>query len=333
MNQTRTVVVTGATGAVGPAVVRALQEAGFRVKTFSFDVPHPGDLPATVDVVRGDINDYSAVREVLRGADVVVHMAALLHIDNPSPVLQARYNLINVDGTRSVTQASAEQGVKRLVFFSTINVYGPTSGCMATEETPLKPDSFYAQTKKAGEAIVLGAKAENGEAIGTVLRLGAVYGSRVKGNYRRLAQTLAKGRALPLAGRNRRTVVYDQDVGRAVCSVVDTPEAAGKVYNVTDGKIHTVQDIFRAISLAAGPTAPRFFLPVLPVRLAGAIGKTLLSALRLPLPTPLVLLEKYFEDIAVDGSKIQRETPFRPVYDLQRGWQETIRLMREAGDL
>jgi nucleoside-diphosphate-sugar epimerase len=102
---------------------------------------------------------------------------------------------------------------------------------------------------------------------------------------------------------------------------------------VTDGTTHTVQDIFRAIRVAAGLPAPKFFLPLFPLQVTGTLGRRLLKAVRLPIPTSLVLLEKYLEDIAVNGSRIQNETSFKPIYDLERGWRETIRLMRKAGEL
>ena len=81
----------------------------------------------------------------------------------------------------------------------------------------LQPDTFYAQTKLAAEQIVLNARRAEGQPLGTVLRLGAVYGSRIKGNYRQLLKALAKRRFVPIGqGQNRRTLVYDRD--EAHCS-------------------------------------------------------------------------------------------------------------------
>lgn len=325
--------VTGATGAIGPIVVGALCEAGLRVRTFSLDAPAPGDLPDGVEVICGDITNRTAVRDTLNGVDYVIHMAALLHINNPAPALRAQYQKVNVEGTRCVTKLAQEQGVRRIVLFSTINVYGPTDGKVVNEEVPLRPDTLYARTKREAEDIALSAQGPHGQRLCTVLRLGAVYGSRVKGNYRRLAQTLGAGRGLPLAGTNRRTLIYDHDVGRAVLAVLKSPKAEGQVYNVTDGTTHTVREIIGAICLALDRPTPRFFLPVLPARLAVRAGFRLFKSLKIKAPEQVAVLYKYFEDIAADGSKIQIETGFRPQFDLERGWRDAIRLMREAGDL
>ncbi len=122
----------------------------------------------------------------MQGIDAVIHLAALLHIVNPPPSLQPEYERINVGGTATVVEAARQAGVGRMVFFSTIAVYGDSAGGILTEDSPPRPDSFYAQTKLAAERIVLAAKRADGRPLGTVLRLGAVYGSRIKGNYRRL---------------------------------------------------------------------------------------------------------------------------------------------------
>ncbi|MBU1570907.1 MAG: SDR family oxidoreductase, partial [Proteobacteria bacterium] len=89
---------------------------------------------------------------------------------------------MNVGGTATLVKAPVEAGVKRLVFFSTIAVYGNSNGQILTEDTPPHPNTFYAETKLAAERIVLDAKRTDGQPLGTVLRFAAIYGSRIKGN-------------------------------------------------------------------------------------------------------------------------------------------------------
>ena len=112
----------------------------------------------------------------------------------------------------------------------------------------LQPDTFYARTKLSAEQIVLNARGADDQPLGTVLRLGAVYGSRIKGNYERLTHALARHRFIPIgSGPNRRTLVYDKDVGRAAALSVTHPAAAGRVFNVTDGEFHTLNEIIESI--------------------------------------------------------------------------------------
>jgi nucleoside-diphosphate-sugar epimerase len=188
------VLVTGATGAVGPRVVHALDQAGFRIRSFSFDAPASGMFPQSVEVLIGDVTDQEAVQSAMQGVDAVVHMAALLHIVNPPPTLREKYERVNIGGTATVVEAAIKAGVKRVVLFSTIAVYGPSDGRVLNEMSPTHPDTFYAQTKYAAEQIVLNAKGADGQPLGAVLRLGAVYGARIKGNYERLMRALAGNR-------------------------------------------------------------------------------------------------------------------------------------------
>jgi nucleoside-diphosphate-sugar epimerase len=161
------------------------------------------------------------------------------------------------------------------IFLNTTFVYISSDGCVLNEMSPTHPDTFYAQTKHAAEQIVLNAKGADGQPLGAVLRFGAIYGSRVKGNYERLAHALARNRFIHVgSGFNRRTLVYDKDAGHAVALAASHPAAAGRVFNVTDGEFHTLNEIIESICSALVCKTPRLSLPVGPTRsLVGFIEK------------------------------------------------------------
>jgi len=307
------ILVTGATGAVGPRVVDALCEVGHTVRAFSLDRPALGALPPNVDERLGDVTDKSAVQSAMHGVDAVIHLAALLHIVNPPHELRDKYERINVGGTATVVEAAVKAGVKRIVLASTIAVYGQSDGRVITEDMPPHPDTFYAKTKLAAEKIVLNAKSTEGQPIGTVLRFGAVYGSRIKGNYERLVRALARSRFVPIGnGRNRRTLVHDKDVARAVVLAVQHPAAAGKIYNVTDGQFHELREIISAISGALGRKPPQFSIPVGPARAVAGIMEDAMRLIGRHSPINRATIDKYTEDIAVEANA------FRMNWDLRR---------------
>lgn len=324
------ILITGSTGAVGPLVVQALYDAGYSIHTLSIDQPPDGIWPDDIESRIGDVTDSSAVCAAMEGVESVIHMAALLHIVNPSPELKPRYEWINVGGTARVVEAAIKACVKRIVLFSTIAVYGPGNGQTFDEESLPNPGSLYAQSKLAAEKIVLDARNSDGQPIGAVLRLGAVYGSRMKGNYERLVHALKRHLFIPIgSGLNRRTLVYDKDVGAAAVLAVSHPDAMGRVFNVTDGMVHTLSEIVEAICLALGRKPPRFSLPAGAADvLVNLLEKGCRSVGREP-PVTRAILDKYTEDIAVDGSLIQNVLGFVPRYDLKTGWEETIREMRK----
>lgn len=293
-----------------------------------------GMFPQGTDIITGDVTNRAAVQSAMEGVNAVVHLAALLHIVNPPPELREKYEHVNIDGTKTVVEASLNAGVRRVVLFSTIAVYGNADGKVLNETSPTRPETDYARTKLVAEQIVLNAKGPDGKPLGVVLRLGAVYGSRIKGNYERLIQALARNRFIPVGrGLNRRTLIYEKDVGRAAALAVSHPSATGRVFNVTDGKFHTLNEIIESICSAMDRKPPRWFLPVGPTRSVIALMEKSSRILGLKPVVTQVMLDKYTEDIAVEGELIQKELGFVPHYDLKTGWEETIKEMRKGGGI
>jgi nucleoside-diphosphate-sugar epimerase len=328
------VLVTGATGAVGPRVVEALRESGYRLRTFSLDSPPTATWSDDIDTRTGDITDAAAVQSSMLGVDAVVHLAALLHISNPNPRLKNTYSKINVGGTINVINAAARENVRRVLYFSTIAVYGNSDGCVLDEETPPNPKTFYEKTKLDAEEIVLSAENGQGQRIGTVLRLAAVYGSRIKGNYRKLLKALAKNRFIPIGqGLNRRTLIYDKDVARAAVLALEHPNAGGKLYNVSDGEFHAIHHIISTMCFALGKKVPAFYLPERPARMAVGILEDLLQLVRCQSPIARASIDKYTEDMAVESLRIQKELGFKAKYFLEAGWRDTVQEMREKGEI
>ena len=288
------VLVTGATGAVGPAVVREVVEAGHVVRLLVRRVPDDPALAAH-DRCVGDLTDAAAVAAAVRDVDVVFHLAGLLHVTDPGPELEAEYDRINATATGALIEATRRAG-GRLVLASTTAVYGDTGAGLATEDTAPAPDTWYAQSKLAAERLVLEARRDDGTPIGTVLRLSAVYGPRVKGNYRRLVLALARRRFVPFgAGLNRRSLIHERDVGPAFLAAAACPAAAGRVYNLCDGTPHQVhRDHRRDQRCARALTSPAARPLPLARTIAGAAEATFgLIGRRAPITRAAI--DKYIE--------------------------------------
>ncbi|HJV97400.1 MAG TPA: NAD-dependent epimerase/dehydratase family protein, partial [Albitalea sp.] len=301
--------------------MKALTEAAWSVRVLAASPGEPGLLGPDVEIRVGDIADWPTVCAASEGVEAVVHMAALLH-ETSAPSAREEYERTNVGGTAAVVSASQEAGARRLVYFSTIAVYGDLTGVVADERTPPHPDTVYGQTKLAGEELVLRATAADGTSLGTVLRVAAAYGPRIKGNYRRLVRALAHHRFLPVgSGLNRRTLIFDQDLATATVLALQRPEAAGKIYNVSDGQLHTVRDVVRAVCEALGRRAPRAYVPLPVASIACGFAETAGRLVRVRPPFGRQTLRKYTEDMAVTSRRIQTELGFRPAYDLRAGWR------------
>ncbi|MBA3569683.1 MAG: NAD-dependent epimerase/dehydratase family protein [Pyrinomonadaceae bacterium] len=319
--------VTGATGAIGPGLVGALMQKGYAVQVLLRQTSFADSLPNGVRIIRGDLLDQRALVRATSEMDTVFHLAAKLHINNPGPSLKADFERINVEATRQLVKAAEDSGAKRFVYFSTICVYGPSRpGQVLAETDACAPQTFYARTKLEAEKLVLAARSKStGEPIGTVLRLAAVYGARMKGNYPRLVSALRGHRFLPVGnGLNRRTLVHEQDAARAALLAAEHPNAVGQIYNVTDGEIHSFNDILRAICNALGRGVPRMHLPLKSARLLAGMLENSFQLVGRQSPLDRAAIARLVEDAAVSGEKIQGDLGFRPSFDLAAGWQQVL---------
>jgi UDP-glucose 4-epimerase len=319
----RNALVTGAGGAIGSTLVQRLLAQGYNVRALVRESASTARMPEGVEVIRSDITDCRGIREAVEGRDVVFHLAAKLHVNNPAPDLKDEYLRVNVEGTRCLAGAARAAGVERLVFFSTISVYGNSQpGQLIDEETALRPDCWYAETKMEGEKVALA------ELPAAVLRVAAVYGPGMKGNYPRLVQAMRRKRlALIGDGRNRRTLVHTDDVCDAAIAAAEDDTAVGQIFNVTDGSVHTMREIIVAIADALGQHPPRFHLPARPVRFIAGLLEDGMRLIGKESPIERATIDKLTEDIAVSGDKIQRQLGFQPRFDLHTGWRQTIEQM------
>jgi nucleoside-diphosphate-sugar epimerase len=289
-----------------------------------------GLVPGAVEWCTGDVTCEPDVARAMTDVSHVVHLAGLLHLPDPPPRLVAEYDRVNVDGTARVLRQAGAAGVTRVVFASTVCVYGPFQGLPLTEDATPRPDTPYAATKLRAEALVLDAAVSEA----TVLRLAAVYGPRLKGNYLRLLQALCAKRFVPIGnGTNRRALIYDADAAEAIATALEHPAAPHRIFNVSDGQPHMMQRILSAMASAVGTRVPSVVLPAGTARaFAGLLeGAARLAGRRAPLSRAII--DKYTEDLVVDSRRIESELGFVARTDLEQGWAQTVAALRSRGDL
>jgi len=320
----RLCLVTGATGTLGPSVIQALTDCGDRVRGLALPGPRQPALPPGVELIEGSVLSEDTLEKAARDVDVVVHLAAKLHVQDPIPAELHEYHRVNVEGTRVVLHAAQRARAKRVVLFSTICVYG--SGGVFDEESEVRPVGAYATSKLEAERLVLAARTSDGHSPqGVVLRLGAVFGPRMKGNYVRLAQALRGGWFVRVGdGRNRRTLIFDGDVARAAVLATLHPHAPGRVFNVTDGRIHTLDGIITAICSALGRRPPRLSVPARPARVVAGVLQDLHSVVGRRSPVSRATIDKLTEDVAVSGQRFIHDLGFRPSVEFEEGWRRTV---------
>jgi UDP-glucose 4-epimerase len=313
--------VTGATGVIGPLLITKLLLNGYHVKALIKTSAKKDVLPAGVQCIFGDITDINCLKAAVKDTDYIFHLAALLHVNNPGAELRNEYNRINVKGTKFLVTAAQAETVKRMVYFSTINVYGPnTTNLICDEKSPLNPSDWYAESKVEAERIVL-------DGINSVvLRPAAVYGSRMKGNYRKMLQALRKGIFIPIGpGENRRAIIFEDDIVTAAVLAAEHPRASGNIYNVSDGENYPLKRIIANMCQALDRGEPKLKLPLSLAKVATSLIEYSSRVAGKQPPVNQALLNKLLEDTAVSSDEIINQLKFYPVFKDLKGWQETVK--------
>lgn len=264
MERRKPVLVTGATGSIGFVLVKRLRENGQLVRALVRNPDRAVYLreDPNVEIISADLTRPDSLRGCAEGCSLVYHCAADLGLYH-----WARSYATNVTGTQAMVEEVARAGVERLVYISTIGVYGVCSAGEITEETPwARYHHPYFETKQAAERIV-------GQAAGqipvSIARLGDVIGPGQFTWTIDLIQKAKKGLLIPPLDSQTGTLnpIFIDNLIDALVLIGVHPKAVGQVFNVVDGFPIRVRDYFQRYHQMAGK--PVRSLPVILIK-AGA---------------------------------------------------------------
>jgi nucleoside-diphosphate-sugar epimerase len=313
MSTPKILLITGAHGFVGTALSFALAGLHRQTRGAIRTQNQAGDGDT---VAIGNIDEHTDWRQALHGVDSVIHLAGRAHImrDIAADPL-TEYRRINVDGTVKLARDAATQGVRRLIFLSSVKVHGERS----REDHPFSendaphPEDAYGRSKLEAEQALRRIADDTGLEV-VVLRPPLVYGPGVKGNFLQLL-----GMPLPLASiNNRRSLVYVGNLVDAIISCMDTQAAAGKTFLVSDGEDVSTPALVRKLAAALGNSP--LLLPCPPALLhsgAALLGKRA-AAMRLT------------GSLAVDSTHLRQELGWQPRYSLDQGLSATAQWYHQS---
>jgi dihydroflavonol-4-reductase len=316
--------LTGGTGFVGGHLAEALVARGASVCALVRSPARGERLRALgCRFVAGDLDDESVLAKLVKGCDVVFHVAGLVAARSA-----AEFGRANRDGARRVAEAAAREGVGRLVLVSSLAVTGPSpAGGVVDESSGSGPLTAYGRSKQAGEEAVR----TTGVPV-TIVRPPAVYGPRDRA-FLTLFRTARRG-LVPLLGSGEQelTLVHARDLAEALVVASSAPATLGRVYHAGHETPVSQRRMAEAVGEAVGRRVRLVRLPGALVR--GALGAAGAAARGLGV-APLLDGDKACELLATgwvcSSAALRRDAGWEAVTSLEEGLAGTARAYRDAG--
>ncbi len=269
--------VTGGAGFIGSHLVRALLEQGYSVRVLdnfssgtreNLKDVNASKTAGTLDVLEGDVRDAAAVAQAVIGIEVIFHEAAFVSVPESMERPQDCFD-VNITGTSVLFEAARRAGVRRTVIASSAAVYGDSQTLPLTEETPSRPLSPYAVSKRVDEMYAELYTRSFGLEV-TALRYFNVYGPRQRPDSMYAAavpifiRRLLSGQPVTVFGDGGQTrdLIYVRDVVWANMIAAEHPAAAGEVFNICTGRETRLLDLLNVLyELLPGAPQPKFAQP------------------------------------------------------------------------
>ena len=266
------ILVTGASGFVGQALVRHLIHLGQVpiATTRRKATPPLGAQPFVV----GELGADTDWRLALRGCTAVVHAAARVHVMKDSSIDPlGEFRKANVAGTIRLATQAAQSGVRRFVFISSIKVNGEitSEGSPFTSSDIPQPADPYAVSKLEAEQAVLTVAKNTGMEV-VIIRPVLVYGPGVKANFHWMMRWLHSGLPIPLGGvKNVRSFVALENLVDLVSVSLHHPAAANRIFLVSDGEDLSTPELLTRLGRSLGKPARLFSVPEQMVAIAASL--------------------------------------------------------------
>lgn len=311
--------VTGASGFIGRALAAESIRRGLHVRGTMRSF---GELSSGVEpCILGAINGETDWRRAFSDVNVVIHLAARVHVMNDrvhDPLIAFRE--INTLGTLNLARQASDVGVRRFVYVSSVKVNG--EGTLLGK--PYRPDDLpapedaYGISKREAEDGLRWLALETGMEV-VIIRSPLVYGPGVKANFLSMMRWLYCGVPLPFGAiPNKRSFVGLDNLVDLIVTCIDHPAAANQTFLVSDGEDLSTADLLRRMGLALGKSVRLLPVPVFILQAGAALfGQRALA-------------QRLCSSLQVDISKTRSLLDWSPPVSVDEGLRRTARMFLDG---
>ena len=279
------ILVTGATGFVGPRIVHALRERDQPVRSL---VRHPSDRSATTlaswgsELVQGDMGDSPSLSRAAAGAEVVVHLVSIRQGSDDD------FRRVMEQGTRDLVAAAKDAGVKRFVLMSALGTSEATKDLVP-----------YYRSKWEMEQIVLGSGLEH-----VIFRPSFIFArdGGILPTFRKLAR-VAPVTPIIGSGQQRIQPIWVDDVAAYFAAGVDKPEAANRTFELGGPDAVTWNEFWQRLKRALGQRRPSMHVPIQLMRLNALVTERLPG--NIPLTRDLLKMLEHGDNVMTNDDAVQ----------------------------
>jgi nucleoside-diphosphate-sugar epimerase len=309
------VVIVGGSGFIGTHLASRLLELGHSVKIL--DKAPSRTHPDLVTI--GDVRNAKEVALAVAGADCVVNLAAE-HRDDVHP--ESLYFDVNVGGAKNVVDAALADNVNRIIFISTVALYGLNQP-NADESAAVMPFNSYARSKALAEQIYAQWADETPTRSLLTLRSVVVFGEGNRGNVYNLIEQIRRGRLLMIGtGRNFKSMAYVGNLVEFICRHLDGLPGR-QLFNYTDPPDKTTAELVALICSLLNKRVPPWRVPYWLGLAVGYACDAFAALLRRPLAISSVRVRKFCANTQVSSTSLEQNGFVRP-FTIEEGLAHMI---------
>jgi nucleoside-diphosphate-sugar epimerase len=321
----RSAIVIGGSGFIGSVLLRQLIGRGVTCR--NLDKRPSAFHPDITQIV--DVRNEGALSDAMSAADAIFLLAAE-HADDVQP--PSLYHDVNVGGARNVCRAADKVGVRKIIFTSSVAVYGLNAG-KSDEDCPANPFNEYGRSKLAAEAVLKNWLGEDADRALTIVRLVVVFGERNRGNVYNLMDAVRRRRFLMVGkGQNRKSMAYVENVASFLDWAAERARGMS-IFNYADKPDLTTGELVEIVSRSLERPSPKIRIPYA----AGLAGGTLLDLVSRTtgkrFPISAIRIRKFCSNTVVKADKAHG-AGFLPSIPLSEGLRRMIAhdFLGEGGD-